>query len=139
MIRRRMITLRTITLSRHQPHRRRAGFTLIEILVAIGIIVLLMSLAAPVIMSSYRRARAVKTAADLQAIAAGLEAYRLDFGDYPRTDIAVGFATLGKALVAPGPSGGPLPNLSNAPYPAGTFTSIGTPGTNGYSEWVCFG
>jgi type II secretory pathway pseudopilin PulG len=110
------------------------------LLVVIGILVLLFAIAVPTLIISYRKARATKTAADLQAIATGLEAYRTDFGDYPRVEAGgTGFAVLTKALISPGPTAGPLPGLGTAPYPAGTDTSTGTPGNAGYVEYVAVG
>src|SRR5947207_391259 len=60
------------------------GFTLVELLIVIGIIVLLGALLLGAVMHARMSARATRMAADLQAIAMGLEAYRHDFGDYPR-------------------------------------------------------
>src|SRR5438046_1418118 len=57
----------------------RRGFTLIEILVAIGIIVLLAAIAIPAVIHAWRAAQKTRVAADLQSISAGLEAYKLDF------------------------------------------------------------
>ncbi|MGH7177027.1 MAG: DUF559 domain-containing protein, partial [Tepidisphaeraceae bacterium] len=88
------------------------AFTLVELLVVIGIIALLAGLALPIIARVYRSGEKARTAADLVSIGSALEAYRGDFGDYPRvtsidpstgTPIAhTGAAVLGKALVGPG-------------------------------------
>lgn len=127
---------------RNPNHRRSAarGFTLIEILVVIGIIALITAIAVPAIMASYKKARNIKTAADLQAISTALEAYHTDFGDYPRVGaLSSGFAVLGQTLISPGPSGGPLPTLGASPYRAGRVASTGVPGSGSYAEFVCFG
>ncbi len=85
--------------------RRPHGFTTVELLVVIGIIVLLASMLLVMVSRGYTASRRVRAQADLQVIALGLEAYKQDFGDYPRpagplaTD---GAATLCWALVAPG-------------------------------------
>lgn len=63
--------------------RRARGFTLTELIVVIGIIVLVLSIATPMIARAWRQGDRVRTAADLQAIATALEAYRQDHGDYP--------------------------------------------------------
>lgn len=68
---------------------RPPAFTLVEVLVAIGIIVLLVSLLLVAVSRSYGTARRVRAQADLQIIALGLEAYKQDFGDYPRPLAAV--------------------------------------------------
>ena len=69
---------------------RRAGdsraFTLVELLVVIGIIVLLIGLLTPMAMRSYRSAERTRVAGDLQAIANALEAYKQDHSAYPQPD-----------------------------------------------------
>ena len=102
----------------HDTHRAAPktapGFTLIELLVVMGIIVVLASLLIPMVMRSMRKGVAMKTAADLNTIAIALDAYKADFGDYPRLPVYlspdpnagiaifdVGAATLGKALFGP--------------------------------------
>lgn len=81
------------------------GFTLTELLVVVGIIVLVAGIVLPLIMRSYRSADRTRLAADLQSIAVALTAYRQDFGDYPRVIAPnTGAATLGRALIGPGPA-----------------------------------
>jgi prepilin-type N-terminal cleavage/methylation domain-containing protein len=91
------------------------GFTLIELLVVIGIIVLLATIVLPMISQAHKQAIRVSMAADLQVIGQALEAYKHDFGDYPRPDrnqindnpnlpFVTGAALLCWALVAPGPA-----------------------------------
>lgn len=67
---------------RRQP---RAGFTLVEVLVVIGIIVLLISILLPAIGKAYTQSVRTKMQTDIQAIVQALEAYRQDHGDFPRT------------------------------------------------------
>lgn len=90
---------------------KRRGFTLVELLVVIGIILVLAGIALPILIKSYSSAEKNKARADLNTIAVCLEAYKQDYGDYPRTltDPATGAtiantgaATLCKALVGPG-------------------------------------
>src|SRR5438309_13901 len=99
-----------MTSSLHLNIRRRA-FTLIEMLVVIGLVVLLMAFAVPMIGRAHKASVRNAMAADLAIISNGLEAYKADFGDYPRrtvTDIngrpLMGAAVLCWALVAPGPA-----------------------------------
>ncbi len=75
-----------MTTGRTSFRRPRAGFTLIEILVVVGIIVVLAGIALPMLMKSYKSAIVTRTRADLQSIALALEAYKADCGDYPRFD-----------------------------------------------------
>ena len=123
------------------PRKSARAFTLIELLVVIGIIVLLIGLVVPVILASYRKAAKTRVAADMASIGVALEAYKADFGDYPRVEQkCTGFAVLCKALISPGPGGGPLPAWPIEPYPAGAILSTGDPNSpNGnYKEHVCF-
>ena len=95
---------------------RRRGFTLIELLVVIGMIVLLATILLPMVNQARKQATRAYMAADLQVISQALEAYKHDFGDYPRidrdaTDILnkrlppmTGACMLCWALVAPGPA-----------------------------------
>lgn len=101
-----------------KPSRRRPnGFTLIELLVVIGILALLVGILTPMVMRSWRNSKRARVSADFQAIASALEAYRSDFGDYPRVATApgvnnaadrpnppTGAQILCQALIAPAPA-----------------------------------
>lgn len=94
--------------------RRAVGFSLIEMMVAVGIIALLAAVLIPVALRATRTAAATKLAADLQTIGQALEAYRADFGDYPRlnpyntstgrTNADRGSVLLAWALIGPYPA-----------------------------------
>lgn len=89
-------------------HRRR-GFTLIELLVVMGIMVLLIAILLPAVSRAHRNAVRASMMGDLIILSQGLESYKDNFGDYPRTGkasngtLVTGAATLCWALVAPGP------------------------------------
>ena len=114
------------------PHKSRPhGFTLIEILVVVGIIVLLATIALPMMSRAYSQAKRTQMAADLSVISQALEAYRADFGDYPRhsPDIT-GASLLCWALVAPGGKGDGLGNPPGTDGNEGPgFRIRGTTGT----------
>lgn len=89
-------------------HRKahRTGFTLIELLVVVGMIVLLATILVPAVSHAYKVAVRTRMAADLQVVSQALDAYKHDFGDYPRIggpQPVPGAVLLCWALVAPGP------------------------------------
>ncbi|MBE0536355.1 MAG: type II secretion system protein [Phycisphaerae bacterium] len=67
-------------------HKRR-GFSLIELLVVIGIISLLVGLLSPGIRSLTKAARTLKQKSVLHGYATGLELFRKDFEDYPPSEL----------------------------------------------------
>ncbi len=78
------------TTSRRDACAERAGhegFTLLELLVVIGIIVVLASLSIPVIRSMSDRAKHTQTSARLDQLGLALEQYTGDFGDFPPTSL----------------------------------------------------
>ena len=101
----------------NQGSAARRAFTLVELLVVIGIIVLLVGLATPMITRAWKAGDRAATFADLQAIATALEAYRQDHGDYPRVRQETGISNsatrpnpptgaqiLCQALIGPAPA-----------------------------------
>lgn len=80
------------------------GFSLVELLVVIGIIVVLAGIALPALIKAYSAAEKTKGRSDLNTIGIGLEAYKSIYGDYPRTNGVqnTGAAVLTKALIGPG-------------------------------------
>jgi type II secretory pathway pseudopilin PulG len=78
-----VMTPRTPPVRPFKPRRRSAGFTLVEILVAIGIIIVLVAILLPVISSARRKAAITAQKLDFQVIGSALEQYKNDFGVYP--------------------------------------------------------
>src|SRR4029079_12527302 len=64
------------------PSRRR-GFTLVEILVVVAIIVILMAILIPVAMGAISRARNASIGFEISQIKSAIEQYEKDRGDYP--------------------------------------------------------
>ncbi|MGD0463067.1 MAG: prepilin-type N-terminal cleavage/methylation domain-containing protein [Tepidisphaeraceae bacterium] len=96
--------------------RNRKAFTLVELLVVIGIIALLAGILLPVLNHVRRTSQITGQKADFQTIATALEQYKADFGDYPRNAnlptwsvASTGFPapvfySLAVALLGPGPA-----------------------------------
>lgn len=92
-----------------RPRTARPGFTLMEMLVVLGIILALMALLLPAVGRAWRQGVRTRMALDLQVISSALEAYKQDHNDYPRytkVDTAAGYdlgaTLLGQALIGPG-------------------------------------
>lgn len=64
---------------------KRKGFTLIELMVVIAIIIILAAIAIPNYISMTHRAQASRATSDAAVIATGLEVYKTDIGNYPAT------------------------------------------------------
>jgi prepilin-type N-terminal cleavage/methylation domain-containing protein len=89
-------------LARRRLGSERSGFTLVEMLVVIGIIVLLVGILLPTVMSVRRNAEKNAVRMELQTISLALEAYKADFGDYPRPpDSQRKYRLLAWALIGP--------------------------------------
>jgi len=86
--------------------RGKRAFTLAEVVVVVAIIVLLMATLLPMMNRARVAAKRARLAMDLNTIGIALDAYRDDFGDYPRPtetnyDNQRGAAVLCRALLAP--------------------------------------
>jgi len=86
--------------------RANAGYTLLELLVVLGILAVLSAMATPQLMGYFGKAKAQSAQIQIQNIGTALEMYYLENGIYPSE--AVGL----KALVEPTPE---APNW-NGPY-----------------------
>ena len=63
--------------------KQRKGFTLIELMIVIAIIIILAAIAIPNYLNMTKRARMSRATGDFNTMATALEAYRVDWGQYP--------------------------------------------------------
>ena len=63
--------------------RSRSAFTLIELLIVVAIIAVLAAIAAPNFLEAQMRAKVSRCAADMRSVGVALEAYHVDWNDYP--------------------------------------------------------
>jgi prepilin-type N-terminal cleavage/methylation domain-containing protein len=91
------MTMRSIT----NPFRdcRRPGFTLVEILIVIGIITLILGIALPVTFTARRKASRMKAVRDIAALQTGLEEYKNVHGEYPQIGLGGTVAGQGQAVL----------------------------------------
>lgn len=90
--------------------KNKRGFTLIEILLVVVIILVLVAMVAPNLSGRSEQARLAAARADIEAnLSTGLDLYELDNGRYPTTEQNL------KALITK-PSSSPLPTNWNGPY-----------------------
>jgi len=72
-----------MSFKRKQPRSGTAGFTLVELLVVIGVIALLISILLPAINRAREKANTIKCAANLRSLGQGLSMYIAQSGHYP--------------------------------------------------------
>ena len=100
---------------------KRRGFTLIELMVVIAIIIILAAIAIPNYLSMTARAKRSRVASDFAAIATALETYKTDWNHYPigtSSGESITTAATGVYDELTG-SGSPALNNANATTPTG--------------------
>ncbi|MCL4766560.1 MAG: type II secretion system major pseudopilin GspG [Hyphomicrobiaceae bacterium] len=75
---------------RKPGHTGEGGFTLLELLVVLGIIVMLATVAGPQVLRYLGKARTDTAKAQLGALSTALELYALDNGGYPAQQVGLG-------------------------------------------------
>ena len=67
-------------------HRGQAGYTLLELLVVMGILAVLTAIATPQVMGYFNKAKAESVQLQIQNINTALELYYMENGTYPSSD-----------------------------------------------------
>lgn len=74
------------TNERSEAERRQGGFTLVELLVVMTILVLLAGIVAPRVIGYVSTSKVKATTVQIESLTTALELFRLDAGRYPTTD-----------------------------------------------------
>jgi general secretion pathway protein G len=105
-----------------------SGYTLLELLVVLGIIALLVGFVAPNVLSYLGRAKVNAANVQMKNVAAALDLYRLDVGAYPSEAEGLDALIAGNSI--PGWRGPYLPRLEGLLDPWGEKFIYRTPGTD---------
>lgn len=90
-------------------HRRRSGFTLLELMVVIAIIATLAAVVAPVVFRNVGDAKTSAAKSQIETFSMALNAYRLDNDSYPTSD-------QGLEALRTLPTSGDIPHNWKGPY-----------------------
>ncbi|WP_309629064.1 type II secretion system major pseudopilin GspG [Brevundimonas sp.] len=135
-----MITLSQRHKLRRRLDTRRAGLTLVEMIVVLAIIAVVAVLIVPNVIGRPDEARVTVAKTDLKTIATALRMYRLDNGDYPTTQQGLA-ALAGRPTSPPEPRAYPAePYLTEVPTdPWGKAYIYRSPGLNGPYDLLSYG
>ena len=115
-------------------NQKRGGFTLIELLIVVSIIGILSVALVPNLSGAPARARDAARKAMLSEVAAAVETYNIDLGDYPDGDACITADGLTGAAGSPTVRGGDLDALvttylNGIPPTQNPVTGLGTDGS----------
>ena len=115
-----------------------AGFTLLELLVVLGIIALLATVAAPQVLQYLGKARTETARAQISALSTALELYALDNGGFPAQQVGLSALVTAPAGVASW-KGPYIKRAEGLIDPWGRPYSYKLPGRNGQADVFTLG
>lgn len=122
-----------------RPKRHRdAGFTLLELLVVLGILALLAAFVGPSVLKYLGKAKTDTARAQISAIASAVELYALDMGGPPTTEVGLG-ALVSKPQGAARWNGPYLKSANGLVDPWGRPYNYRSPGKNAAYEIFTYG
>ena len=83
--------LRSFASASRQGHGKSRGFTLVELLVTVAVILTLCAIAIPNMMAAVDRAKVARAVGDIRTIGSQVQAFQLTSGTYPNTLDEVGY------------------------------------------------
>ena len=111
--------------------RKERGFTLVELLVTLAIIGIILAIGIPNMMGAIQKAKQKRSMADIRGIATAIEAYSIDYRNYPP-------AAAGTIPVVYGGIAYPSKTLGiTAKYVAPTYLKV-IPLVDGWSSWFLY-
>lgn len=111
------------------PSKRNAGFTLIEVIIAVALVAIMAVAIAPPLVQNIKQGKITRAQSDVQAISTAILSFYKDVGDWPTTSPAGGNLNrlVGNYSLGGGNNG--IPAGSNAVTGAGRWRNYGQSGT----------
>ena len=127
-------------MNRRKRVRRRQGFTLIEVLLVLVILVVIVSLGVPSYLNAQKRALVNATRSQIGLLEGQLDMYQIDVRSYPTTEQGLQALLVAPSdLAQPGRWGGPYPKKPTIPLDSWDnqyrYESPGKYNTTSYDLW----
>ncbi|MBM4117539.1 prepilin-type N-terminal cleavage/methylation domain-containing protein [bacterium] len=111
------------------PSKRNAGFTLIEVIIAVALVAIMAVAIAPPLVQNIKQGKITRTQSDVQAISTAIMSFYKDVGDWPTASPAGGTLNRLAGNLSLGGGNNGIPAGSNAVTGAGRWRNYGQVGT----------